>query len=426
MTAFLAITAFIILAAAVGFVVMTRRKPDVPDIAQVEDQTPGVESVEDTVEESTEESIEESIEYAPSPDLEAVKEEEEIEAAEYEDEEYAEEDGVCHDGIIACHDDIHILESPVNNYMVLGKLDESVQDYLLKKVRNLPPLPRAAMDLLPLLSNPRTNARDIARIVSADPLLAGKILRRVNSSYYGLNDKIDSIQHAIMLIGFDNIRSITLRESFDTMVETEPVEDLTANLLWTHSAAISLIAKHLAQKVHGVESGMVGSAGLLHDIGLLVLMAIERDKLTDALRLSATEHKPLSECEEELLGYNHQVLGELLALKWNLSNDLAKAIGRHHSPVLSSDNDINPVSALVWFAHSAAIQFGYGYRVVKYDEEASLDLAHELGLRLPIIDHITQGLLRDLQKATTLWEVPITEHGSSDIDPLESRAIGKL
>ena len=306
-------------------------------------------------------------------------------------------------------DEIKTIESPSANHLMMSGLDKRVMMKLNKMITDLPKLPRAVMDLLPMLSHPSTSARDIARVVSADPLLAAKILRRVNSSYYGLQDKIDSIQHAIMLIGFDNIRSITLRESFDSAIESEAVDNLTANLLWAHSAAISLFAKHFSQRAVGVDPELAGTAGLLHDIGILVMMALERKKLSDALKLSAKEFIPLCTAEEHIFGYNHQVLGEMLGLKWNLSNDLVQAIGRHHSPL--AGDDLSPSAAIVWFAHNAAARFGYAYRLVAYPQDESEQLAAAIGIRWPIFNYVTQALLRELQRATTLWETAPPEQG---------------
>jgi len=307
---------------------------------------------------------------------------------------------------------IKTIESPSADHLVVGSLDKRLNAKLTKMIATLPPLPRAAMNLLPMFTNPSTSARDIAKVVSADPLLAAKILRRVNSSYYGLQDKIDSIHHAVMLIGFDNVRSITLRESFDSAIETTAIDDLTANLLWAHSAAISLLVKHFAQKAPGVDPELAGTAGLLHDFGLLVMMALERHKLSDALKLSAKEYIPLCSAEERILGYNHQVLGEMLGRKWNLSEELVQAIGRHHSPL--SGDDINPTAAIIWFAHNAATRFGYAYRLVAYPQQECEQLAARIGIRWPIFGYVTQTLLRELQKATTLWEIQTEEKDSPE------------
>jgi HD-like signal output (HDOD) protein len=301
-------------------------------------------------------------------------------------------------------DENAVLEPAHNNHMVLGSLEEEYSDIIASKMENLPPLPRATLNLLPMLSSPRTSARDIAQVISTDPLLAGKILRRVNSCFYALGSKVNSIQHAVALLGFDNIRAISLRESFDSMLDPEPVEELTANLLWRHSAAMSLFAKHLATRMRGVDPNLVGSAGLLHDIGLLVLMAIDRGGLSDALRLSVMERRPLCECEERLVGFNHQVLGGILSKKWNLSDELCSAIGRHHSPYID-DERVDPVPGIIWLAHSAASQFGYAHRPSACPPEDAKELAKKLGLRWPVTSYVTEGLLRELQKVLSLWEV---------------------
>ncbi len=295
-----------------------------------------------------------------------------------------------------------IYEPAHNERLTLESIDEELEKKLSKKLDDMPPIPRATIDLLPLLSSPRTNARDIARVIATDPLLCGKILKRVNSCFYSLQTKIDSIQHAIALLGFDNIRAISLRESFDSMLHPEPVEGLNANLLWRHMAAVGLFSKHLARKVRGVDPDLVGSAALLHDIGLLVMMAQDRDALGKTLRLSESNRESLCKAEEKLHGYNHQVLGGMLGRKWNLSDELCSAIGSHHSPFLEEGPD--KVTGIIWLSHSVAFELGFAHRPVYYPVEDCEELAKALHLMWPVTKYINEPMLRDLQRTLSLWD----------------------
>lgn len=304
-------------------------------------------------------------------------------------------------------------ESAHNDHMTFGSIDDECSEILLAKLDKMPPLPKATIDLLPMLSSPRTSARDIARVISTDPLLGGKILRRVNSCFYSLRSKIDSIQHAIALLGFDNIRAISLRESFASMLCPEAVETLSTNLLWRHMAAVGLLGKHLAQRVRGVDPEMVGSAALLHDIGMLVLMAMDRDELADALRLSVQQRRPICSCEEELYNYNHQVLGGILSRKWNFSDELCDAIGRHHSPF--NDDDVDKVSGIIWLSHTLAYKLGFAHRMASFPSDDGEEIAKALGLRWPIIEYINEGILRELQKVLSLWDALSLSDGGAEI-----------
>jgi len=313
-----------------------------------------------------------------------------------------------------------IYEPAHNELLTLESIDEELETMLSKKLDDMPPIPRATIDLLPLLSSPRTNARDIARVIATDPLLCGKILKRVNSCFYSLKTKIDSIQHAIALLGFDNIRAISLRESFESMLHPEPVEGLNANLLWRHMAAVGLFSKHLAQKVRGVDYDLVGSAALLHDIGLLVMMAQDRHTLGKTLRLSESERESLCQTEQKLLGYNHQVLGGILGKKWNLSGELCSAIGRHHSPFM--DEEVDKVSGIIWLAHSVAFELGFAHRPVYYPVEDCEELAHALHLNWPVTKYINEPMLRDLQRTLSLWDALSHNEPMKDI-PEEWREV---
>lgn len=309
-----------------------------------------------------------------------------------------------------------IIEPGRNKHMILSNLQEEYAEIISSKLTDLPPLPRATLNLVPLLSSPRTNARDIAKVVQSDPLLAGKILRRVNSVFYSLGSKVDSIQHAVVLLGFDSIRAISLRESFDSMIDPDPVEDLTANLLWRHSAAVSLVAKYLAHGARNADPDLVASASILHDIGLLVMMAIDRMGLSDALRMSVKEQRPLCDCEESLYGFNHQVLGGVLGKMWGLSEELSEAIGRHHSPWKDDDRP-DPVSGVIWLAHSAASKLGYAHRPAVLPAKEGKEIANKLGLRWPVTYYINENLVRELKKVLSLWEVlGLVQPEDEDID----------
>lgn len=208
---------------------------------------------------------------------------------------------------------------------------------ILRRVRELPAIPELVDKIVDLLNSANSSAAQIANLISYDPGLTSKILKLVNSSAYGFQRQISSIQHAIMILGFGNIRGLVLSASLLSLFETQHSNRMNLTLFWRHSLTTALYSRLLAQELGCDYAEDAFSAGMLHDIGKMVLGVYFPEVYTHII-LEAKKQQVLpygqafSNVEESNLGLTHSELGYHVALKWKLPNTFCDVIRYHHSP----------------------------------------------------------------------------------------------
>jgi len=220
---------------------------------------------------------------------------------------------------------------------------------VLGDVSDLPTLPRAASAILHLVDDPKTNAQDVNRILAKDTAMASKILRLVNSAYYGLPKKISNLNQAIVILGFSTLKSVALSASvvglFSKQVSSSQFDREAA---WKHAIAVACVAKVVAGKQPDIDPELAFSAGILHDMGKLLLdeyFPVEMKEIMDNARQNSLS---FVESETTLVDTNHAAIGAWLAEKWQLPSDLVDAI-RTHEDIEQAQNAA--LAATLLFAH---------------------------------------------------------------------------
>jgi HD-like signal output (HDOD) protein len=184
-----------------------------------------------------------------------------------------------------------------------------------------------------LVNNPKSSARDLSRIITDDQVLTARLLKLVNSSFYGFPQRISTVTGAIVLLGFDAIRNLLLTTSvFDVFSNhTKPIK-FSQEKFWDHSLGCAVGAKVIGNFMRHDKIEELFVAGLLHDIGKIVEMMFlpkEFKKMTNLVRQKNTLMRV---AEEAVLGYTHAEIGKLLGERWNLPPKLIGVIGHHHDP----------------------------------------------------------------------------------------------
>ncbi len=216
----------------------------------------------------------------------------------------------------------------------------SIHDLVSKEIDKLPPLPNTVMKVVELCKDPNLKPRDLNKVISFDPVLTGKALKLINSAYYALTEKVSSIVRAIIMLGFNTVKNLALTTAVLGQVEKMgSIGALDMEGFWRHCLGVGVLAKKIAaatgEDPKNIEEYFI--AGLLHDIGKIVLnKAISEDYL-QVIKKSDMEEKPLIECEKELLTIDHIDVARNICSKWNLSDDLEQAILFHHNPLECND-----------------------------------------------------------------------------------------
>lgn len=217
-------------------------------------------------------------------------------------------------------------------------------------IKELPTLPSVVAKVVEVTNDPNASPNDIAKVVLTDPAATAKLLRIANSAYYSFAKRISTITEAIVVLGLYTVRNTLLTVFYQSMHHDLQRQKGTPRIhdFWKHSVCTALVARNLAgsQDLSFREKCYV--AGLLHDLGRLVLCMHD---LTAALQMTheaITTGRDLEDVEIQHLGFSHGQLGEYVARQWRLPNEICEAIGQHHAAGSTSDPKL---SAIIHAAH---------------------------------------------------------------------------
>lgn len=222
------------------------------------------------------------------------------------------------------------------------QIDRAVfQQTLEKKLADLPPLPAIVTRIMQTVNNPNTSADELNKLISLDQGLASKLLRIVNSAYYGFPKRISTITHAVVILGFNTVRNLVLGVSaFGMLSKKAEGQGLNRVQFWEHSIAVAVGSSLLAKKKKPKTRSIVEEAfitGLLHDIGQLFLDCYFPVQYAVTLVYAERQNISMLEAEKKVLGIDHTIVGKKIAEQWNFPPSLVACIGSHHQPLAGSD-----------------------------------------------------------------------------------------
>lgn len=203
---------------------------------------------------------------------------------------------------------------------------------LIDDTLELASLPAVVLRALELLNAPDSSAADIGQVISEDPALSVRLLRIVNSSFYGFPSRIETISRAITIVGTLEITDLVLGSSAVEAFAGLPNELIDMQQFWEHSLYAGVVARVLARHHRAPNTERFFVSGLLHDIGSLVLYNQRPEESRRALEL-ARAGRPLHQVEQEIFGFDHSDVGAELMQAWNLPEAFVEAARHHHRPV---------------------------------------------------------------------------------------------
>lgn len=239
---------------------------------------------------------------------------------------------------------------------MLKTIDRSSLKRLTEEMVALPTLPLVASRVIEAVARPDTSADEVARILSLDPSLTARTLRLANSDFYGFPRKVGTVELAVVVLGPTTLRDLVLSASvFQTLGES----DAGMEGLWNHSLACGVVARSLAERCGYRLSGEAYAAGLLHDIGKVVLRQTDPECFRAVIAMVEEQGEPMEDAERGLFGSSHAEVGAWLAERWGLPADLVEAIACHHRPEAAKRN--KELAALVHVANSLTDRAGLSW-----------------------------------------------------------------
>jgi HD-like signal output (HDOD) protein len=203
----------------------------------------------------------------------------------------------------------------------------------LQNLDDLPVPPAVAIRILEIIEQDRADIKELAQVITYDPSISAKILRLANSAYYGFTRKIASVQQAIVLLGFNTVRSLTLSIAiFETLSSRGHTRgSLDRQQLWLHSVGCASAAQSLGKLGKLSSRDVAFTAGLLHDVGKLVLDTLFPSLYHQVLQKVSDDHVTFYEAERDIFGTDHAEVGGWLGQRWKFPPMIAEPIAAHHT-----------------------------------------------------------------------------------------------
>ena len=209
----------------------------------------------------------------------------------------------------------------------------STPQSLVKGVVKLISLPEIYIRVSQILEDENHNAKQLGEIISHDPALTARILRIVNSAYYSFATKVELVSRAVSVIGEDDLRNLVLATSAVDTFKRIPNQLVDIDLFWRHSVHTGIVSRLLSKHCNILHGERLFVAGMLHDIGKLILYFKEPELSQRVLLAAAESDGQLFRSEQEIIGFTHGDVGGALIDAWQLSDTLKEVVTYHHAPL---------------------------------------------------------------------------------------------
>ncbi|MGB5985307.1 MAG: HDOD domain-containing protein [Desulfobacterales bacterium] len=228
---------------------------------------------------------------------------------------------------------------------------------VLSAINSIPPFPSVALKAIQALRGPDAGAGDVVDIIQYDPGITANILRTVNSAYYGVPQKIASVKQAVSFLGSEKIINLLMLSGALSYLRGKSAQyPLENEDLLTHSVTTALLAETLGRQIGVKDPALIYTAGLLHDIGKIVLSTYVRDRYHEIDTLITQKGHSFLQAEQAVLGITHAEVGEALARHWQFPETITQPIGLHHSvPQKKSKAQTHIASAIVYLANRGSL-----------------------------------------------------------------------
>jgi HD-like signal output (HDOD) protein len=284
---------------------------------------------------------------------------------------------------------------------------EQVVADAIREISHIATLPEITLRIVELVENPKSTAQDLHKVISNDPALCARILKVVNSSFYGLPGQIGSINRAIVMLGLNAVKNIAIAASLAKLFRGgELTPNFSAKSLWVHSVVTAATAKMLSDRLGFAVSDEAFLSGLIHDIGIMVEMQYDRARLIDVVQKVGGDAQgvPAADMiaiEESLFGANHQQFGAGLCAKWKFPSNFANVTGFHHRP-MDAAAEVRTLPCIVYIADRLAAEVGQGFRLDLPSTEVDPAVMEALKLTTEMLNQLRADLPEALKSVESM------------------------
>ncbi len=273
-------------------------------------------------------------------------------------------------------------------------------DKALSSIGDIATLPEVTIKIIELVEDPKSTARDLHEVIKRDPALSVKVLKVVNSAFYGLPGQVASVDRAIILLGLSAVKNIAIAASIARLFKGKRIsEQFSAADLWRHSLAVAVAARALGKcSPHPVMPDELFVAGLIHDIGVLVERQGFPDEFCEVINMCLTSGVEFLQAERDIIGADHQAFGVGLTTKWKFPRHLRAAVGFHHNPEAVSA-ELKNIATLIQTADILACQEKVGFYLTADEMQISDETLETLGIAHEQVEEVRANLAEQLADA---------------------------
>ncbi len=273
---------------------------------------------------------------------------------------------------------------------------------IVKKYSDTKTLPHVAIKVSQLVNDERSTMHDFEEIIKLDPVLVTRLLRLVNSPYFGLVQKVESITKAVVFCGMKQLRNLVAVEALRQMFHGGD-EQFSREKLWLHSATVAILAEMIAKRIFGFAAEDIFLAGIVHDIGLVAEDQVAGEALRKAAKAVQQGKGELIQCEQEAIGTDHCEVGVTLARDWKLPDEVLKAIKYHHDS--SRKFPLQSITSIIQLAEFMAAKMQYSPVPHAPVPALSESLARHVKNMMANYRVIVRDLPSEMAKARELYQI---------------------
>lgn len=273
------------------------------------------------------------------------------------------------------------------------------------EISHLATLPEVTLKIIRLVEDPSSTAQDLNKVIANDPALGARILKVVNSAFYGLPGQIGSTNRAIVLLGLNAVKNIAIAASLAKLFRGGQISTkFNARDLWRHSIAVGTATRLLAAKSGLGMPDEAFLAGLMHDIGIMVEIQARRPQFVEALdTIRQNPNMTLREAEAQCVGATHEDFGTALCKLWKFPASFAYVTGYHHRPSEVAPQH-RPLTTLVHVADIIAANLELGFTGSVETRKFHSDLFKHVNLTTQHVDEVTKNLPDAMEEAMSLLQ----------------------
>lgn len=274
-------------------------------------------------------------------------------------------------------------------------------------INKMPSLSTTVTKIMEICNDPTASPADLNKVISLDPVLMGKVMKLINSAYYGLSQEITSLVRAIIMLGLNTVKNLALSTAvLGNLGDKSVFQALNMEGFWRHSLCVGVAAKGIAKKLevdkNHIEEYFI--AGLLHDIGKIPMNNKLSEEYIQAMSYSDRGQIPLDQAEMEVIGFDHAKVGALIMENWRLGEEITDVVTHHHTPQ-SYEGKNTAILYAVMAADYFANAFEIGFSGNRYPQKPEDDVFRSVQVSMEYFEEIEDEIQGEIDKAAVFLKL---------------------